>query len=341
MKKRFLTAAAIGLALSVPAWSSAGADEGWYVSASVGYGGPGDSDVDLQASGAREINGESDWRQALAFGYDYANGWRLEAEAAHRYNDTGAIGSFEDSSSDFHIWSAMLNLYRDFNPDGWYHPYLGAGAGFGQVNGSMTGWTTGSRPVPNGGVADTRYVVSRDDDIGFMWQLIAGVGWGLGDNWYFDTQYRYFSTLDLDFDPGVDVDALRGHEVWLGLRYVFAAPPPPACDDVGFVVYFEWDRSNLTDQARAVINQAVQQASTCGVAAVQIDGHADRSGAAAYNVGLSERRARAVRDEMVRLGVPASGISLQAFGESRPAVQTPDGVREPLNRRAEVLIDLR
>jgi OOP family OmpA-OmpF porin len=43
---------------------------------------------------------------------------------------------------------------------------------------------------------------------------------------------------------------------------------------------------------------------------------------------------------MVRLGVPASAISLNAFGESRPAVATPDGVREPLNRRAEVLIDL-
>jgi OOP family OmpA-OmpF porin len=90
-----------------------------------------------------------------------------------------------------------------------------------------------------------------------------------------------------------------------------------------------------------VIDQAVEQARTCGVASVQIDGHADRSGAASYNVGLSERRARAVRDEMVRLGVPAGGISLQAFGETRPAVETPDGAREPLNRRAEVLIDLR
>ncbi|MEE2567781.1 OmpA family protein, partial [Hyphobacterium marinum] len=71
---------------------------------------------------------------------------------------------------------------------------------------------------------------------------------------------------------------------------------------MGFVVYFEWDRSNLTSQAQAVINQAVNQARNCGVASVAIDGHADRSGAASYNVGLSERRSRAVRDEMVRLG---------------------------------------
>ena len=106
------------------------------------------------------------------------------------------------------------------------------------------------------------------------------------------------------------------------------------------MVYFEWDRSNLTAQARDVVNAAIDQARSCGVASVSIDGHADRSGAAAYNVGLSERRARAVRDEVVRLGVPASAISLNAFGESRPAVQTPDGVREPLNRRANVEIDL-
>lgn len=107
-----------------------------------------------------------------------------------------------------------------------------------------------------------------------------------------------------------------------------------------FTVYFNWDRSNLTDQARAVINQALNEARNCGVASVSIDGHADRSGAAAYNVGLSERRARAVRDEMIRLGVPGAAISLEAFGESQPATATPDGVREPLNRRAEVLIDL-
>lgn len=107
------------------------------------------------------------------------------------------------------------------------------------------------------------------------------------------------------------------------------------------MVYFEWDRSNLTDQARSVISRAVSEARRCGVSTVNIAGHADRSGSASYNVGLSERRARAVRDEMVRLGVTGAAISLEAFGESRPAVQTPDGVREPLNRRSEVVIDLR
>ncbi|HAQ36827.1 MAG TPA: cell envelope biogenesis protein OmpA, partial [Alphaproteobacteria bacterium] len=187
MKKHLMTAAAIGLALSVPAWSAASADEGWYGSLSVGYGGPDDADVNLAGTADREIQGEANWREALAFGYAYNNGWRWEIEGSHRYNDTGAIGAFEDSTSDFQIWSAMFNAYYDFNRDGWIQPYLGAGAGYGQVSGSLAGWTTGSRPVPNTGAADPRFIVSRDSDNTFVWNLIAGVGWAMGDNWMFDT----------------------------------------------------------------------------------------------------------------------------------------------------------
>ncbi|MDG2044909.1 MAG: OmpA family protein, partial [Maricaulis sp.] len=119
-------------------------------------------------------------------------------------------------------------------------------------------------------------------------------------------------------------------------------PPPVVCNDVNFPVYFEWDSSDLTDQARAVINQAASQSMTadCSVTRVSVAGFTDRSGAQAYNVRLSERRAAVVREELVRLGVAASTISMEAFGETRTAVSTADGVREPLNRRTEVMIVL-
>ena len=106
------------------------------------------------------------------------------------------------------------------------------------------------------------------------------------------------------------------------------------------MVYFEWDRADLTAQARAVIAQAANQTGSCDVTRVGVAGFTDRSGAAAYNVRLSERRATAVRDELVRLGIAASSISMDAFGETRNAVATADGVREPLNRRTEVVITL-
>jgi outer membrane protein OmpA-like peptidoglycan-associated protein len=65
-------------------------------------------------------------------------------------------------------------------------------------------------------------------------------------------------------------------------------------------------------------------------------GHADKSGSAQYNVGLSQRRADAVRSYLEGRGVPGGAIASEAFGESRPLVETADGVREPQNRRVEI-----
>ncbi|HWL48054.1 MAG TPA: OmpA family protein, partial [Sphingomonadaceae bacterium] len=73
-----------------------------------------------------------------------------------------------------------------------------------------------------------------------------------------------------------------------------------------------------------------------GQASVMLAGHADRSGAASYNVGLSQRRADAVRSYLAGKGIPDSAMSTEAFGESRPLVETADGVREPQNRRVEI-----
>ncbi len=67
-------------------------------------------------------------------------------------------------------------------------------------------------------------------------------------------------------------------------------------------------------------------------------GHADRSGSDAYNLRLSQRRADAVAAELVRQGVNRNDIGIQAFGESRPLVPTADGVREPQNRRVEIVL---
>ena len=105
---------------------------------------------------------------------------------------------------------------------------------------------------------------------------------------------------------------------------------PPA------IVYFGWDEDDLTDRARQTLQEVAQNYRATGQAAVTLAGHADRSGSAGYNVGLSQRRANAVRDHLVSLGVPAGSITSQAFGETRPAVETADGVREPDNRRVEI-----
>ncbi len=105
---------------------------------------------------------------------------------------------------------------------------------------------------------------------------------------------------------------------------------PPA------IVYFGWDEDTLTDRARETLDGVVANYRRGGQTQVVLAGHADRSGAAGYNVGLSQRRANRVRDYLVAGGVPASSLTTQAFGETRPAVDTADGVREPDNRRVEI-----
>jgi outer membrane protein OmpA-like peptidoglycan-associated protein len=68
-------------------------------------------------------------------------------------------------------------------------------------------------------------------------------------------------------------------------------------------------------------------------------GYTDTSGSVAYNVRLSERRAKVVADALVALGVSQSILSVDWKGKTDLAVQTPDGVREPLNRRSTITIN--
>jgi hypothetical protein len=115
-------------------------------------------------------------------------------------------------------------------------------------------------------------------------------------------------------------------------------PPPPPVQATSFMVFFDWDRSNLSAQAESTIGQAANAYKTTGSARVTATGHTDTSGPENYNMALSLRRANTVKDSLVRNGVPASAISVIGKGESQPLVQTADGVREPQNRRVEIVV---
>jgi outer membrane protein OmpA-like peptidoglycan-associated protein len=103
-----------------------------------------------------------------------------------------------------------------------------------------------------------------------------------------------------------------------------------------FIVFFDWDKADITPEAMGILDNAAAAYQQTGQASVMLAGHADRSGSASYNVGLSQRRADAVRSYLAGKGIPDTAISTEAFGESRPLVETADGVREPQNRRVEI-----
>jgi outer membrane protein OmpA-like peptidoglycan-associated protein len=105
-----------------------------------------------------------------------------------------------------------------------------------------------------------------------------------------------------------------------------------------FIVFFDFDQSNLTVEAQQVVAEAVRTAMMTGMVRVVVTGHTDTVGSQVYNQALSERRAQSVENEMVRLGL--NGNDIQTVGRSfaDPLVPTGPGVREPQNRRA--VIDL-
>lgn len=105
-----------------------------------------------------------------------------------------------------------------------------------------------------------------------------------------------------------------------------------------FIVFFGFDRTNLTDAARATIDEVVAAVQSLGTTALSVVGHADTVGSVQYNQGLSERRARRVGDALVERGIPAGALTLAGRSELEPARVTADNVREPLNRRVEITL---
>ena len=119
---------------------------------------------------------------------------------------------------------------------------------------------------------------------------------------------------------------------------VKAEPTPPAPQVMSFIVFFDFDSAKVTPQAGRILDDVAAAYKQGNKTIVQLAGHADRSGTEAYNQRLSQRRAEAARAALIQRGVPVGGIRTAAFGETRPRVPTPDGVREQENRRVEVEI---
>lgn len=121
-------------------------------------------------------------------------------------------------------------------------------------------------------------------------------------------------------------------------RTVWCVEPAMVISAPSFMVFFDWDKSSLNAASLETIQKAADAYRAKGGAQIRATGHTDTSGPPAYNMALSLRRANAVKDALVRDGVPERDISVVGLGESQPLVKTADGVREAQNRRVEIVI---
>lgn len=359
------TATALLAALLVSGVSGAAQaqSKGFYVGGALGYTSLRDADVRGSAI-SRTDSYESALSGAGILGFAHGNGIRTEIELSRRENDVDRVTGTGagNGAGAIAATSGMLNLIYDLRAGATLTPYLGIGAGLAYISGE------GARST----AAGTGSIKGSDTELAY--QAIAGIAFAVTGRVTLALDYRYLSTfqepdLDLRFASGasrnVSVD-YASHNFMLGLRYQFAAPaapvaaapapapapqPAPAAapapaparaqaPDIqrSFLVFFDFDKSDITAQAERVIAQAADHAKRGGVARIVVTGHADTSGPVPYNQRLSERRAAAVRDALQRNGMQATAISTLGKGESEPLVNTGDGVREAQNRRAEIVL---
>ena len=258
------------------------------------------------------------WMAGGVIGYDFV-GPRVELEGIYRSNPASAGTAGLATTGNIDQLSFMANLLYDFMPASVITPYVGAGAGIGFVDSSSSLGSTV-----------------------FAYQGIVGLAWNVDTNFRVALDGRYYGTSN----PTVNGVGWTNNNfsVMLGLQLKFGdapaapPPPPPMVAPPSFMVFFDWDRSNLSAQALNTIKQAAGAYKTKGNARVTATGHTDTSGPEAYNMALSLRRANTVKDALVREGVPATAIAVIGRGEAGLLVKTGDNVREPQNRRVEIVI---
>ncbi len=109
-------------------------------------------------------------------------------------------------------------------------------------------------------------------------------------------------------------------------------------DEANFIVYFGFDEWFLSAEALEVLSAAIDRARMQGHSRIIAGGHTDTKGPADYNDGLSVQRAEIVKITLVEMGALPGAVEVIGYGESRLAIETGDGVREPLNRRTVVTL---
>jgi OOP family OmpA-OmpF porin len=320
-----------GILLTAPALAAD--PTGFYVGIGGGINHAQDSDVEIGIGGGagfkiNNVESKMGWAGHAYAGYNFG-GPRLELELAYRNNK---VKNNQLPTGDQRIQSGalMANFIYEFFSDATVSPYIGAGAGAAYVWGK--------------GIVD-------DGDVAFAYQGIAGVNFKITPNVVLSADYRYFRTADPQIkEKGISADFdYVNHTGMVGLAYRFVQPPraqeiqpvaapAPAPITRSYMVFFDFDKSDINQQALATIKQAASNSKQGGVQRLNVTGHADRAGTEQYNMALSLRRAHAVKQVLISEGIPADSIVVIGRGETQPLVPTADGVREAQNRRVEIIL---
>jgi outer membrane protein OmpA-like peptidoglycan-associated protein len=354
----FRTIALAGAA-AVALTTSASADHtGWYLGLGAGWEHTDPARIQYPPPPIGGVNSKEKFSGSGIYlingGYKFDSGMRIEGELAYKNPDARALvpgdciapGCLAKGGAD--IGTAMVNFAYDFGIGNNWGLSFGGGLGAADVNDHLK----------SGG-----FCAICGAHVEFAWQVIGGAYFQLTDDLDVTVDFRYRKEeVDRDYraDPviagpnnsSVHLFQVPEEAAIVGLRWYLgeappppppppppAPPPPPPPPPVKtFIVFFDFDKSNLTAEAEGVVTEAVKTAKQNGFVKVTVTGHTDTVGSDRYNQALSERRAETVKEEMVRQGMDGNSIAVEGKSFHDPLVATGPGVREPQNRRA--VIDL-
>ncbi len=355
MKFRNSLVAATMLALPVAANAQAPL-QGFYIGADAGVNIMHDESSELSRRGfPGQIGGRLKPRVGpaadLSFGYQLPFGLRAEVEGTYRYNTFSGGGSGGQEQK----YGAMFNvLYDVVGLTTAFQPYAGVGIGYQ--------WTQERNLYTGAGTP--AFARARTDSFGRpAYQAILGGAFPIASvpGLAFTADYRFMGIIG---NRKYGATAVTGavatpatlrlsddfnHTIMVGLRYAFGTPAPapmaPAAAPVpaspvsrSYLVFFDWDKAVLTERARQIVAEAAANSTKVQFTQIEVNGYTDTSGTPRYNQGLSIRRAQTVAAELVKDGVPKGSIAIQGFGETHLLVATGPNVREPQNRRVEIII---
>jgi OmpA-OmpF porin, OOP family len=337
LKKVLMAASALALATGV---ANAGYErDGWYVGLEGAW--VSVEDTELVGSGLNTIEFNTGYGALGTVGYALSNSnWRIEGEIGYRENDIDRITLLPGvwgphAEGVLTEWSYMVNAVYDFRFSSDRFG-ISVGAGLGLDN------------------SRTEFVGAKDQDFGFAAQGILGLNYRISQHLDLMLNYRYLWVDESEIVialPGGSIETesemeLTKHTISIGLRYGYndpPAPPPvvvppplPPAQPKTFIIFFGFNKCNITAEADAVLSEAASAAKSGGSASVRIVGHTDTVGSPSYNQKLSECRANAAKANLVGKGVSDGSISTSGKGESELMVQTGDSVKEPQNRRATI-----
>ena len=358
MRTRYLLGASVALAM---AFSWADAQAQWFPlptgPGSIYFGVEGGyTNLDDQTGhivgtgiGVRE-RFDDGYNVGARAGYEWGP-WRLEEEFRFQQNGINNIsigGVGLTTKGDRNAYAFMTNLIYDFtnlNLPWAITPHIGAGIGAVELR---DGASFNAVSVP--GVGTFGGSIVHDTQWEFGYQAIAGVRYNINPALAFDLDYRYLGTTDPTFRSAVGPKFTSGYSTnslvaSLSMRFgapppVVAPPAPPAPPPITrrvFLVFFDWDRDTITPDGMRIIQQAADAFRAGAPVQIQVTGYTDASGSAGYNQRLSERRANNVANALARFGVARQAMVVSGRGKNDQRVPTADGVREPQNRRVEIV----